>query len=429
MEQQPNRSEARTTIDSMLELIRSKGRMDLNTIAGALNIAPSVVEGWAKVLESGGLVKISYEVGKMFVSPLEMSKDELKAVETKTEQQKFILEEQVDAEVIGLDKLQDSLKTLSSNIAQSEQALSKASPEAQKKVSELTKLYSEVRSYDNNINKIKGAVASDYDSMEKRYNGVLDKIKKVSEEEQKIRAEGSGSAPEIVAGVKSALQELTVLKANVNSSIDELKKNLEEQIKQENTRLEIIIKQAQAQLDSQEKLFQHSAAELRDITKELQDLHNQEEQMSKKVNQAHSEYSNNFAKFHDLINKTEQSFSPKYEEVLAKLNQSIGNFGDFGDIMKEIAELKSSIAETEPKINSYKEELQKIKDQLAALSAQKNLDMKAAEEKAKALDSQNEKIKDDIKVSTDEISNSIKKIKGKLGNKNKPGNGQGVSDK
>ena len=42
MEQKSN-TEARTTIDTMLELIRSKGRIDLNSIASTLGIAPSVV--------------------------------------------------------------------------------------------------------------------------------------------------------------------------------------------------------------------------------------------------------------------------------------------------------------------------------------------------------------------------------------------------
>ena len=186
MEQKSN-TEARTTIDTMLELIRSKGRIDLNSIASTLGIAPSVVEGWAKVLESGNLIKISYEVGKMFLSPMELSKDELQALESKTEQQKFIMSEELDADLISTEKLEQSLREIESNISGFEQKLQKESPETRKRIEELSKMYAQMRSYQSNIDKIKKGISSDYDDMEKKFNDVLAKLGKVSEQEQKAK--------------------------------------------------------------------------------------------------------------------------------------------------------------------------------------------------------------------------------------------------
>jgi hypothetical protein len=46
--------QATTTIDSMVELIKAKGKIDVYpSIAVALDISPAVVEDWARVLESG----------------------------------------------------------------------------------------------------------------------------------------------------------------------------------------------------------------------------------------------------------------------------------------------------------------------------------------------------------------------------------------
>ena len=72
----PSAREAKTTIDSMVELLKMKGRMDLNSVAMALGLASSVVEGWAKVLEAGGVVKITYEVGRMYIEPMNLNPEQ-----------------------------------------------------------------------------------------------------------------------------------------------------------------------------------------------------------------------------------------------------------------------------------------------------------------------------------------------------------------
>ena len=63
-------SEAKTSIDSLIELLSDKGKLDLNTVSITLGVSPTIMEEWAKVLESGKLIKVSYEVGKMYLELL-----------------------------------------------------------------------------------------------------------------------------------------------------------------------------------------------------------------------------------------------------------------------------------------------------------------------------------------------------------------------
>ncbi|OJT94147.1 MAG: hypothetical protein JJ59_04180 [Candidatus Micrarchaeum sp. AZ1] len=418
MEQKSN-TEARTTIDTMLELIRSKGRIDLNSIASSLGIAPSVVEGWAKVLESGNLIKISYEVGKMFLTPIELSKDEMQALESKTQQQKFIMSEEIDADLISTEKLEQSLREIESNISGFEQRLQKESPEARKKIEELSKMYAQMRSYQSNIDAIKKGISSDYDNMEKRFNDLLAKLGKVSEQEQKAKGGIPGTIQENINNARAALQELETVKKNVAQSIENTRKDLENQLKQESARLDSIIKQSHSELENAYKELEKEAGSYKGDIKEIKELQLTEEQLSKKLNQQHSEFNSNYSKLEQSLKQATANFSPKYEEAMNELNKVMEGSGSMGEIIKNMSDLKMEIEDLGPKLNNYRTELQKLKDQVDALNAAKNLSVKEKEQKMSDLKAKGDAIKGEIKTKKSKISDSLNNIN-KLTQKMKP---------
>ena len=418
MEQKSN-TEARTTIDTMLELIRSKGRIDLNSIASSLGIAPSVVEGWAKVLESGNLIKISYEVGKMFLTPMELSKDEMQALESKTQQQKFIMSEEIDADLISTEKLEQSLREIESNISGFEQRLQKESPEARKKIEELSKMYAQMRSYQSNIDAIKKGISSDYDNMEKRFNDLLAKLGKVSEQEQKAKGGIPGTIQENINNARAALQELETVKKNVAQSIENTRKDLENQLKQESARLDSIIKQSHSELENAYKELEKEAGSYKGDIKEIKELQLTEEQLSKKLNQQHSEFNSNYSKLEQSLKQATANFSPKYEEAMNELNKVMEGSGSMGEIIKNMSDLKMEIEDLGPKLNNYRAELQKLKDQVDALNAAKNLSVKEKGQKMSNLKAKGDAIKGEIKTKKSKISDSLNNIN-KLTQKMKP---------
>src|SRR5271156_5028815 len=91
----PEIEETRTSIDTLLELLKVKGKSELNGIAIALDVDPRIVENWAKVLETGNLIKISYKVGKMYLEPLNMKPDQQQDMQARIDVTKFILEEDI----------------------------------------------------------------------------------------------------------------------------------------------------------------------------------------------------------------------------------------------------------------------------------------------------------------------------------------------
>ncbi|MCL4404923.1 MAG: hypothetical protein M1544_00295 [Candidatus Marsarchaeota archaeon] len=408
--EQNTSTEARTTIDTMLELIRAKGRMDLNSVASSLGIAPSVVEGWAKVLESGNLIKISYEVGKMFLSPIELSKEDLQALETKTEQKKFILSEELESEVISAEKLDESLKGLGASMQAFEARLQKESPEAHKKVEELSKMYSQLRSYQANIDSIKKSINSDYDAMEKRFDEVIQKANKVAEQEQKAKGGIPQTIQENLNAAKAAIQEVETVKKNIASSIESTRKDLENQLKQEDIRLNQIIKQSKEQLEASFKELEKESGMYKGNIKELKELQLSYEQLSKKLNQEHSEFNANYSKLEQGLKGALDKFTPKYEEALNELNKAMENAGSIGEIVKNMSDLKAEIADLEPKLGTYRQELQRIKDQVDALNAAKNISATQKDDRLKELENRSNAISEDISNKKTKIKKSIKNI-------------------
>ena len=90
-----------------------------------------------------------------------------------------------------------------------------------------------------------------------------------------------------------------------------------------------------------------------------------------------------------------------------------------GEIIKNMSDLKMEIEDLGPKLNNYRAELQKLKDQVDALNAAKNLSVKEKEQKMSDLKAKGDAIKGEIKTKKSKISDSLNNIN-KLTQKMKP---------
>ena len=69
----------------MVDLLKVKGKLEINSIASELGIGPITIENWSRILEKGGIVEITYEMGKMYVSILQMSVKEKEDLKNKVQ--------------------------------------------------------------------------------------------------------------------------------------------------------------------------------------------------------------------------------------------------------------------------------------------------------------------------------------------------------
>ncbi len=57
-----------TSIDALMKYLSEHGETESGELAKALNVNESIIETWADVLEKAKITKITYKVGKMYVS-------------------------------------------------------------------------------------------------------------------------------------------------------------------------------------------------------------------------------------------------------------------------------------------------------------------------------------------------------------------------
>ena len=133
-------AETKTTIDSLLDLIKKKGRIDLNRASAELNTSPNVIEGWAKVLEEGKLIKISYEVGRMFMELPEGRTASEQLMKQKAEVEMNNARNLLTTQTIKLGNLSDSLSKLKVQFSAVDELYRKALPDVHKRLAEINSI-------------------------------------------------------------------------------------------------------------------------------------------------------------------------------------------------------------------------------------------------------------------------------------------------
>ena len=171
-------SEAKTSIDSLIELLNTKGKMDLNSIAITLDVSPTILEEWAKVLENGKLIKISYEVGKMYLEPLAVGTGtELgKSAALKTEVQRSILQSEMEMEKITLDKFSKTLDELSMNTAAMEALYKQKLPSVQKLFVQLDSMSAPMAQKTKELETAQKSAESYFGQLDKKIDALYVKI-------------------------------------------------------------------------------------------------------------------------------------------------------------------------------------------------------------------------------------------------------------
>ncbi len=252
-------AETKTTIDSLLELIKRKGRVDLNRASTELNTSPNVIEGWAKVLEEGKLIRISYEVGRMFMELPEG----LTAVEQFTKQKAQVemsnAKNLLTTQTIKLGNLAEALSQLKVQFSAVDEMYRKTLPDVHKRMAEINSLYDGVEKHAKDVESSYKVIASDYERS----------VKEIDSMDRKIQSFLDKSAE---AGTELNLPETAEFKAK----LDGLEKQIEEMRRNKDNVVQSIRKSVESQLHELENSIEQDSKlltqKLLDERKELDEV-------------------------------------------------------------------------------------------------------------------------------------------------------------
>mgnify|MGYP005851004849 CR=1 FL=1 len=113
--------EISTGVDALIKLVRDSGRIEINEAALKMGLSRSVLEEWASVLEEQGLIKIEYQLTKMYLIWIAKTKSEMEVKAAEIADRRAAAVRQAESqleEVLELSRELDAIREEYSKISE-----------------------------------------------------------------------------------------------------------------------------------------------------------------------------------------------------------------------------------------------------------------------------------------------------------------------
>ncbi len=369
--------EVKTSIDALLDLIKSRGLVDVSVAASELGIAGAVAEQWAKVLEENNLVKISYRVGKMYVEPMAVSPGDLKMVAAKIETRKDMLEEEVSVQLEQINKIGNIIEAAKISAGNAEAIFKQKAPEEQQMLNELNRIYTSVEKQYSYIEEARKNSEEVNDRINKNLTEMLSKIATYSSndtmkniEDAKARMSAAmKNASEVNAGLNAIIKEK-------DRELESIRKGLEEQVRSVRAQLEKSLKETNDslrisadQVKIEEKKLGEQNASLRAAVEALERFNKEKAAMERELNATRVSFNDRYLTGKQELEKNLKLFNDKMGTFYSKVKEMKDAFGDVASIFDSIENAKKDLAEVSTKLADARTQAQRLSEAMRALSA------------------------------------------------------------
>lgn len=410
--------EARTTIDSLVDLLKSKGKLDLNSTALSLGVAPNIVETWAKVLESGGIVKISYEMGKMYIEILQMGKEELGAAERKLENEKSAAEAELESQKITLDRFSEAINNVNVNIEALEKQYKSALPDIENLLTQINRFEEASSSSTKKTEDMAKKAEDTYDAINKRFEELSKRLDTLGYTTFDRAIEDSNA--KVAAALKSAneaREAIRLIESSNNEAFKAILKNIgiqaEELRKQALQKNEAIIgqlKDSSATLEAAIKSLQEHSNEVRAANSDLSDFKMHRNKALRDLNLEKSEFNDVYAKMHTFIMDNQNKISSAAKALSDKVNTLKSSFGDAAALYDKLTELKKEAGDLAKQVEGTKAEISDLSNQLKALDTLTKMPLVEKVKKVNDTIDKSKKMKRKVSGIKKDIDNLSKKL-------------------
>jgi ABC-type transporter Mla subunit MlaD len=351
--------------------------MDLNSIAAALSLAPAVVESWAKVLESGGVVKITYEVGRMYIESVGVTPEQAAARATEFNTKLDSLKSSLSTESADLDSLSNYVQGVISNVANVQGVFSKSAPGLEKELSELNRIRAQITGYGKEM-------ADAVRSVDEAYSQITKKFDEFAPKYNDFMAKSAAQpqlldpSADMLKRAKDSLAALDQIRKNKDAMVDSIKREMNEQVKGVYSALDAasrqindVIAQSRNSIEQGLRQLEDSSKAGRAMLKEAQNISGEGMQMLKKLEQDRAQFNDRYAKISKEMKDTYSLFQEKYSALSEKTDEMISKYGDAGELSKTLAELKAKSDQAKTDIASLKGQLETLQREATALGTLK----------------------------------------------------------
>ena len=328
--------EARTSIDTLVELLKTRGKSELNSLAVSLGADPKIVERWAKVLESGGMAKISYEVGRMYLEPITIGKEEVQSVKAKLGARQNVLEQSANVQRAELDQFAERISGLSMEVANVESVYRQRMPEVQQMLAEITKAYMLVESEQKGVIEIKNNIESIYGNINKNINELSSKIDTLGATgAEKSFAVNMDKINEMLKKANAASSEVEELRRAKDRFFESLKKGMDSQVGEftrqldaKNKEIEGRLKMENQQIQEISKSVREHVNSSRELTHQVSEFKRHGEITKRALNSARIEFSDKYQKLSESMYRNSKLVESNSKVIVEKIGTLKSAFGE-----------------------------------------------------------------------------------------------------
>ncbi len=367
-------NQIKTSIDSLVELLNTKGKMDVNGIAVELGVPAAVIENWAKVLEKGEMAKIAYELGKMYVMPAAPGQD-THEFENRLNVQKEVLNTELDSGILELQRFDETLENLRATALTANKVYSERMPDMQNKLSELNKIYGQMKHENDAILGMRDNLEKVYESINKKLADMLSKINYIDSSTVGGPFDSSVKKTEEVLGEFKKFdysvhdmrskknKEISGIRAEMNAQIRKLRQELEVQSRDISGK----IQGYQGEIEKTNQQMKEQSDVARSLLKQIGEFKMEKEKEKKLLDESVKEFSDRYAKSYDIMSKGIANMNANSKVLIDGIENIKSGFGDASKIYDILHEVQAETERLEKRIADEKKSIQDLKQELAAV--------------------------------------------------------------
>lgn len=415
----PNlKGETKTSIDALVELLKARGKMELNAISDTLGVGSNLVESWAKVLENGGLVKIDYEVGKMYLEPLGVSRENIPNIKSKMTAQEAAIEETISADRISVDRFMTALEKLSGQIGGIEAEYKKRMPEIQQMMAELNKASSGVDATEKSIDEIRKTAENSYSAVSKRVDELSAKINSFG------NVNSDASLAQSVERLNALRQKATEaqnaigeIEKNKNRAFDTIIKSIDSEVREIKKQISDANRDIEAQLQSNRKEMedalkhiQEQNAEAKRLADQLKSFRGEQDAYRKGLEKTAGEARDKFTRINDQLQKDIHVIDESAKSMTQKLESARTMFGGVSNFDQALSNSKAQIESLRKEAAEVKVEIDELAGQLRAFKSMANVSMEKSIDELNKMAKKSKDANKRVAGLKDKVSDAKKKI-------------------
>lgn len=388
-----------TSIDSLVKYLEEHGETDTSTLVKVLSVNEGTVVDWADILEKAGMVKITYRVGKMFLSPTVQpsGRQQAEVAKTITDVKKASVRTEIEIQQTLLNEIRSKLAMYAKTVSDADTVFREEGKTARPTLEKIGNLESEVNRLYNSLNAKKEGVNKLVEDLQKE-------LTEMDKQTEQIKGYTFDSG-----NVKQMLEDVSKRVSAFNANIDDLNKAFEK-IVDEHRRS---IREMQASTISEINALREAVAS---ENRKVADYERLTANFKRKADSTHKKLSMTRSSLLDEANRARDETLRLYNGAMSQMksiNQSIksmkDSWGSLSAFNDKLTEVSKEVTDLAAQVDTANKSLSVMFQELSKLDQKGKGTQKEEEERSKKTMDIGEKAKKHRG-----ITNSIVKKEGEL---------------